>query len=33
MKAVAASVMLVFDLFAEHRAYVYTAWLRGPAPG
>jgi hypothetical protein len=28
-----ASVMLAFDLFAEHRAHVYTAWLRGPAPG
>jgi hypothetical protein len=24
-----ASVMLVFDLFAEARAQVYTAWLRG----
>jgi hypothetical protein len=26
---VQASVMLVFDLFAEHRAHIYTAWLRG----
>jgi hypothetical protein len=26
-----ASVMLVFDVFAEHRARVYHAWLRdGP---
>jgi hypothetical protein len=24
-----ASVMLAFDSFAEHRAHVYTEWLRG----
>lgn len=28
-----ASVMLVFDLFAEHRAHIYTTWLRHPASG
>jgi hypothetical protein len=26
---VQAAVMLAFDVFAEHRAHVYTAWLRG----
>jgi hypothetical protein len=24
-----AAVMLAFDIFAEHRAQIYTAWLRG----
>lgn len=28
-----SSVMLVFDLFAEHRAHIYTAWLRVPTSG
>ena len=24
-----AAVMLAFDMFAEHRALIYTSWLRG----
>jgi len=27
-----ASVMLVFDLYAEKRAHQYAAWLHGPRP-
>jgi Na+/H+ antiporter NhaC len=30
---VQAAVMLAFDVFAEHRAHIYTAWLRSAGGG